>query len=55
MCITVFQNEGVCVYIQLYKEVTLAIVLGSEFAMEELSHPNIVVCVIARPATLWYV
>ena len=38
-----FQREGVRVYIQIYKEVTVAIVLGSEYAKEELKHPNIVV------------
>ena len=37
------QREGVKVYIQIYKEVTVAIVLGSEYVKENLKHPNIVV------------
>lgn len=36
-------NEGVKVFIQLYKEVTVAIFLGSEYARAEFKHPNIVV------------
>ena len=41
--LTPTQNEGVRVYIQLYKEVLLAIDLGSEFVTQVLKHPNIVV------------
>ena len=37
------QNEGVKVFIQLYKEITLAVDLGSGFAVDNLKHPNIVV------------
>ncbi len=37
------QREGVKVYIQLYKEVTAVIPLGSEYARDELKHPNIMV------------
>ena len=31
------------IFIQLYKEITLAVDLGSEFVLESLNHPNIVV------------
>ena len=34
------------VYIQLYKELTLAVELGSEFTLTTLNHPNIVVSII---------
>ena len=37
------QNEGVKIFIQLYKEITLAVDLGSEFVLENLKHPNIIV------------
>ena len=37
------KREGVKVYIQLYKELTLAVELGSEFTVNTLNHPNIVV------------
>ena len=37
------QNEGVRVFIQVYKELELAIQLGSEYAQKILKHPNIVV------------
>ena len=37
------QNEGVKIFIQLYKEITLAVDLGSGFALENLKHPNIIV------------
>ena len=40
---TLTQKEGVRVYIQLYKEVLLALDLGSEFVTQVLKHPNIVV------------
>lgn len=37
------QNEGVKIFIQLYKEFEPALSLGSEFAQNVLKHPNIVV------------
>ena len=37
------QNEGVKIFIQLYKEITLAVDLGSGYALENLKHPNIIV------------
>ena len=42
-CTFTFQDEGVKIFIQLYKEITLAVDLGSGFAIENLRHPNIVV------------
>lgn len=45
-------------YIQIYKEVTVAIFLGSEYAKDEFRHPNIVVgvvCLWIGAATLWCV
>ena len=37
------QNEGVRVFIQLYKEIPLALDLASEYAQQVLGHHNIVV------------
>ena len=37
------QREGVRVFLQVYKELELAIQLGSEYAQNLLEHPNIVV------------
>ena len=36
------------VFIQLYKEITLAVDLGSEFVLESLNHPNIVVSYLTQ-------
>ena len=36
------------VFIQLYKEITLAVDLGSEFVLESLNHPNIVVSYVTQ-------
>ena len=42
-CCTYIQREGVRVFLQVYKEMDIAINLGSEFAKSLLKHPNIVV------------
>ena len=41
--VCLWQGEGVRVFIQLYKEVELAIGLGSEYCQSLLRHKNIVV------------
>ena len=37
------QRDGVKIFIQIYREVELAIQLGGEYAQNVLKHPNIVV------------
>ena len=37
------QDDGVRVYIQLYKEIQIALNLGSEYVQKVITHPNVVV------------
>ena len=53
MSCVVWQKDGVKIYIQLYKEVTLAVQLGSEFTVNILSHPNIVVSIRVLRRKRW--